>query len=127
MNDTPPDKEHRDLLKDYAHKELREMIENSVKFVCLAILLLWARDHTHNLICRAILEVAAAICVFPGAVLRMLCVLANPAISKQLIKEHPFWLIERFTRGMFTACFRLYASFSWEGFSSYCVCVPFNE
>jgi hypothetical protein len=93
MNDMPPaDKEiPRDRVKEHAHKELREMMENAIKFVALAILLLWARDHTHySLEARAIFELSAGICFFPGAILRMVCVLTNPAISRQLIKEHPF-------------------------------------
>ena len=66
------------------------MMENAIKFVALAVILLWARDHTRNLVARAILEVGAGLCFFPGATLRMLCVLAYPDVMAQLIKEYPF-------------------------------------
>ena len=86
----PLDKPQRDRVRERTHRQIREMMENAIKFVALAVILLWARDHTRNLVARAILEVGAGLCFFPGATLRMLCVLAYPDVMAQLIKEYPF-------------------------------------
>src|SRR5271165_314715 len=66
MNDTPPDKEHRNLLQNYAHKELREIVENALKFITLSILLLWARGHTHSIGTKGVLEASSLLCIVPG-------------------------------------------------------------
>lgn len=75
--------------RDHAHKELREMIENTVKFVALFLLLCWASDKIHNPVAYVLLRVASYLCVFPGALLRMMCIFANEGISEELIKEVP--------------------------------------
>jgi hypothetical protein len=80
----------RDLLKDYAHKELREMLENAIKFTALAILLVWTRDHITTSWLKVLITVVGTLCLVPGALLRTICVLTNPLIKKQLIKEIPF-------------------------------------
>jgi hypothetical protein len=72
------------------HKQVREMMEHAIKFVALAVILLWARDHTLNLAAGTVLQAVAVLCVFPGAILRMICVLAYPDVMTELVKEQPF-------------------------------------
>jgi hypothetical protein len=64
--------------RDHAHKELREMIENTVKFVALLLLLCWASYQTHSPVVRALLRVASYLCIF-----------TNEGISEELIEEVP--------------------------------------
>jgi hypothetical protein len=83
----------RDLAKDYAHKELREVFENAVKFVALAILLIWARSHTQSIHAWALFTLSLILCMV-AATLRLVCILNNPTVEQQLKKERP-WLAKR--------------------------------
>ena len=65
------------------------MIENTVKFVALFLLLCWASDQIHNPLAGALLRVASCLCVVPGALLRTICIFTNEGISQELIKEVP--------------------------------------
>ena len=65
------------------------MIENTVKFVALFLLLCCASDRSHNPVAYVLLRVASLLCVFPGALVRMMCIFANEGISEELIKEVP--------------------------------------
>jgi hypothetical protein len=75
--------------RDLAHKQLREMVENAVQFLALFLVLCWISDYTHNPVSRALLRVSAFLCLFPGALLRALCVFANDKMAMQIIKECP--------------------------------------
>ncbi len=75
--------------RDRAHKQLREMVESGIQFLALFLVLCWISDQIHNPVCRGLLKIAAYLCLFPGALLRMLCVFANEAMAKQIIKECP--------------------------------------
>jgi hypothetical protein len=75
--------------RDHAHKELREMIEHTVKFMALFLLLCWTSDQIHNPVACALLRLASYLCVISGASLRMMCIFTNEGISEELIKEVP--------------------------------------
>ena len=65
------------------------MVESGIQFLALFLVLCWISDQIHNPVCRGLLKIAAYLCLFPGALLRMLCVFANEAMAKQIIKECP--------------------------------------
>jgi len=75
--------------RDLAHKALREMVENAVQFLALFLVLCWISDQIHNPASRALLRIPAFLCLFPGALLRVLCVFANEKMAKQIINECP--------------------------------------
>jgi len=75
--------------RDHAHKELREMIEHTVKFMALFVLLCWTSDQIHNPVACALLRLASYLCVISGASLRMMGIFTNEGISEELIKEVP--------------------------------------
>jgi hypothetical protein len=70
--------------RDSVHRKLREMLENAVKFTALMLLLLWASDHVHDNVPRAILRVAAGLCLVPGAILQAICVLTPQTTAGQI-------------------------------------------
>jgi hypothetical protein len=83
--------------RDLAHKALKEMVENAVQFLALFLVLCWISDHIHNPFSQALFRVSAFLCLFPGALLRVLCVFANKKMVKQIIKECPVLGREGFT------------------------------
>jgi hypothetical protein len=93
MNETTPYEKPRDLVKDYTHKEIRETLENTVKFLSLSALLLWASYHAVNVPARVILGVVSGLCFFPGAGMKAICLVTNPVINKQLRKETRFYIL----------------------------------
>src|SRR5271169_73681 len=76
--------------QERVHRELRELLENCVKFIALWVLLLWASDHTRNMMGSFILKVSGALCFFPGTLLRMACVMTREDIRAQVVKDVPF-------------------------------------
>ena len=105
-------------IRDATHKQLRELLENIIQFLALFFLLLWASDHVQipapntaaqtiqtspshpstgtplsnepNLsLKKFLLRAAAALCLVPGAILRLLCVFTNKTIEEQIKKECP--------------------------------------
>lgn len=88
--ETPSDKRRRDRV----HRELREMLENGIKFIALWLLLWWASDHTRNVAASLILKIIGGLCFIPGALLRVICVLTNEENRDQIVKEVP--LLDRF-------------------------------
>jgi hypothetical protein len=103
--EAPSDKWRRDRV----HRELREMLENGIKFVALWVLLLWASDHTRYVVGNVVLKIIGGFCFIPGALLRVICVLTHQEIREQVVKEVP--LLDRFFFGVYayrlvvTACF----------------------
>jgi hypothetical protein len=106
MNKEAPSDKRR---QERAHRELREMLENGIKFFGLWVLLLWASDHTRNVMGSGILKLAGGLCFIPGTLLRMACVLTREDIRTQVVKDVP--VLDRFFFGFYvyrlavTACF----------------------
>jgi hypothetical protein len=73
--------------RESLHRQLREMLENTVLFIALLLLLLWASNHVHGNVPRFILRIAAYLCLFPGAVLQAICVFTNQATADQIGHE----------------------------------------